>query len=84
MFGMAYGEKMHMAPAATGEPGKAPASYIRSASAATMRPSLVAPIFTRMCDAGVGPVPSNSSMRLMIILTGRPVSRDSTAATGSR
>src|SRR5262249_10105032 len=84
MFGIAYGEKMHMAPAPTGEPGNAPASYISAASAATIWPSFLAPIFTLMCDAGVGPVASNSSIRLMMIFTGLPDLRDNTAATGSR
>ena len=32
----------------------------------------------------VGPVPSKTSARLMTIFTGRPVLRDSRAATGSR
>src|SRR5262249_7946198 len=84
MFGIALGEKMHIHPAPTGEPGKAPASYMSDASAATMLPSFLAPIFTLIWEAGVGPVASNSSMRLMIILTGRPALRDRTAAIGSR
>ena len=71
-------------PDATGEPGKAPASYIRSASAAVIRPSAAAPIFTRTREPEVGPVPMNTSSRLMAIFTGRPDFSDSFAASGSR
>ena len=45
---------------------------------------LLAPIFTRMNEPGVGPVPSKTSARDMIIFTGRPHLRLRMAATGSR
>jgi len=35
-----------------------------------MVPSLRAPIFTLRYDPGVGPVPSNTSLRDMVIFTG--------------
>ena len=74
---------MHLAPPPTGEPGNAPASYTSVASAAVMCPSLVAPIFTRMLVPDVGPVPSNTSMRLMVTFTGCRAFRERAAATGS-
>ena len=49
-----------------------------------MRPSFVTPTLTRMYPPEVGPVPSNTSVRLMVSFTGRPVFLESTAATGSR
>lgn len=55
-----------------------------SQSIATIVPSRFAPIFTRMCVPGVGPVASNTSARVMYIFTGRwPALRDSSAASGS-
>ena len=75
---------MQRAPPPTGEPGKAPASYTRCASAAVIRPFLVAPIFTVTSPLEVGPVAMKTSIRLMAIFTGLPVFRDRTAATGSR
>ena len=50
---------------------------------AVIVPSRLAPIFTRLWVPEVGPVPSKTSWRVMIILTGRPVFFDSIAATGS-
>ena len=47
-------------------------------------PALVAPILTFMWVPEVGPVPMNTSVRLIAILTGRPVLRDRMATTGSR
>ena len=43
---MAYGANAHMQPFITGEPGKAPAWYLRIASAAVRVPSRLTPIFT--------------------------------------
>ena len=68
----------------TGEPAKAPAWNLHSASAATMRPSLVAPILTVTTPPEVGPVARNTSSRLITILTGRPLCLDSAIASGSR
>ena len=82
---MSYGASMQRMPADMGEPGKAPASYIKLDETAVMRPSLVAPSFTLIWVPDVGPVPSNTSVRLMVSFTGTPPeSRESTAATGSR
>ena len=72
-----------MEAAPTGDPGKAPASYISSARAAVRRPSLVAPILTFMYEPDVGPEPSSTSARLIVTFTGCPDCLDSTAATGS-
>ena len=52
--------------------------------AAVILPSLVAPIFMRMWEPEVGPLPTNTSVRLMVILTGLADIFDSRAATGSR
>ena len=73
-----------MAPALTGEPGYAPASKARATSIAVIVPSLLAPILTRLQEPQVGPVDSNTSARLMTILTVWPVFLDRRAATGSR
>ena len=73
-----------MQPAATGEPGNAPASNERASSAVVIRPLSSAPILARTCEPGVGPVARNTSPRDMTILTGRPVFFDSSNATGSR
>ena len=75
---------MQRAPPPTGEPGKAPASYIRWASAAVMRPSFVAPIFTLRSALEVGPLATNTSVLFICIFTGLPVFLESRAATGSR
>ena len=84
MLGMSYGEKMQLAAAPTGEPGKAPASKRRSARAAVMRPSPSTPIFTFMYEPDVGPVASITSIRFMVIFTGAPDFLDSATASGSR
>ena len=73
-----------MQPAPTGDPGKPPASKASQAEAAVRVPSCLAPILTRMWVPGVGPLPLNTSSRVMTNLTGCPVLRDSRAATGSR
>ena len=69
-----------MAAQNTGEPGYPPASKAIQASAAVNLPFLSAPILTRTNDPGVGPVPSKQSARVMMILTGCPVLRESSAA----
>ena len=51
---------------------------------AVIFPSLVAPIFVLSVVAEVGPVPSNTSLRLITSFTGRPVFLDRIAASGSR
>ncbi len=76
--------KAHMQPGWIGEPGKAPAWYLSTRSAATMVPSRVAPSLTSMTPPEVGPVARNTSSRVITILTGRPVFFDSASATGSR
>ena len=81
---MSYGAITVMQPAPTGEPGKPPASYAIQISAAVILPFLSAPIFTLMCEPGVGPVAFSTSARLMTILTGLPVFLDSSSASGSR
>ena len=53
-------------------------------SAAVIVPSFVTPILTHIEAPEVGPVALNTSSRLIMILTGRPVFFDSSAATGSR
>ena len=45
---MLYGANMVLQPEATGDPGNAPASYVRWASAAVISPVAFAPIFTVM------------------------------------
>ena len=75
---------MHWAAAPTGEPGKAPASYISFASAATIFPSLVTPILTCWYVPDVGPVASITSVRVIVSFTGRPDLCDRTQAIGSR
>ena len=70
-----------MQPGCTGEPGNAPAWYLSSASAATMRPSFLAPILTRTCAPEVGPEARNTSSRVITIFTGRPDFLDSASAT---
>ena len=76
--------KPHMQPGCTGEPGKAPAWYLSTISAATIVPSRLAPSLTSMTPPEVGPVARNTSSRVITILTARPVLRDSANATGSR
>ena len=66
-----------------GEPGKAPAWYMKLASAAVMVPSALAPSFTFMALPDVGPEALKTSWRFMASLTGRPLLRASTSATGS-
>src|SRR6478735_9197235 len=56
-FGRSYIANAHMQPGCTGEPGKAPAWYFSTSSAATMVPSLLAPSLTSMTPPDVGPVP---------------------------
>ena len=73
-----------MQPGCTGEPANAPAWYFSSASAATMRPSFLAPIFTRTCAPEVGPEERNTSSRDITIFTGRRAFCDSASAIGSR
>ena len=81
---ISYAIKMVRHPANTGDPGNAPASYTNRHSAAVSLPSLVAPSFTRMWVAAVGPVPSNTSALVMVSFTGCPDLRDKTAATDSK
>ena len=73
-----------MQPFITGEPGNAPAWYLRIASAAVMVPSRLHPTFTVIEEPEVGPVPLNTSSRDMFIRTGWPDSFESVSATGSR
>ena len=81
---MLYGPVAHRVAPPTGEPGKAPASKAIQTCAAVILPSLVAPILVLIVVADVGPVPSNTSLRLITSLTGRPVFFDMMAASGSR
>src|SRR5947209_4305631 len=55
-LGILYGASAHIAPAPTGDPRYAPASYHNDAVAATNVPSRLAPSFTRTFDPDVGPV----------------------------
>ena len=73
-----------MQAAPMGDPGKPPASKAAQKLPAVSVPSFLAPILTRMNEAGVGPVACRTSSRVMRILTGRPVALDSRAAVGSR
>ena len=73
-----------MAAGPTGEPGKAPACMAMVHSAATMRPSRVAPIFTFMSAPGAGPEARKTSSRDITIFTGLPAFCDRRIATGSR
>jgi hypothetical protein len=73
-----------MQAAPTGEPGKAPAWYFNSTSAAVIVPSFAAPSLTSMTPPEVGPVARNTSSRLITSFTGAPAMRDSASATGSR
>ncbi len=75
---------MHIAPAPTGEPGNAPASYAIQISAAMSLPSLVAPIFTLIFEPEVGPLARSTSERDMTSFTGAPVFFDSNTESGSR
>ena len=75
---------MQLQPGLSGEPGYAPASYIKVASAAVILPSLVAPIFINILVPDVGPVPSKTSARDIVIFTGRPDFLERMEATGSR
>ena len=75
--------KAHIEAWFTGEPGKAPAWKFNSASAAVILPSLVQPIFTLTLAPGVGPVPRNTSSRVITIFTGRLDLRDSAIASAS-
>ena len=68
----------------TGDPGKAPACMRTVKSAATMRPSLVAPSLTSIEPAEVGPDPRKTSSRLITNFTGLPAICDSLIASGSR
>ena len=81
---MLYAVNMPWAPAPTAEPGNAPASKTSSAYAAVIRPSFVAPTLAFICAAEAGPVPSKTSVRVMVILTGWPVFLESMAAGTSR
>ena len=81
---MSYIANAAMQPGPTGEPGKAPAWYFKTTSPATRRPSFLAPSFTSMTEPAAGPVPRNTSSRLITILTGRPDFLASAKATGSR
>ena len=73
-----------MLPGPTGEPGKAPAWYFSSTSAAVILPSAVAPSLTVTTAPEVGPVARNTSSRVITIFTGAPACRDRASATGSR
>ena len=83
-FGILYAAIAHIAPAPTGDPRYAPASYHNDARAATSLPSRLAPSFTRIFEPDVGPVARKTSSRLMTIFTGRCALRESTIASGSR
>src|ERR1700683_5053495 len=80
---MLYEAMIVIAPAATGEPGKAPASYAIQTSAATILPSLVAPSLQRIFEPEVGPVARRTSARVMTSFTGRPLFFDNMIAGGS-
>ncbi len=67
----------------TGEPGKAPAWYLKRQSAATILPSRLTPIFTVIEEPEVGPEALNTSSRLITTFTGWPDLRASMVATGS-
>ena len=56
----------------TGEPGKAPAWNLKMPSAATILPSLVTPTLAHIDEPEVGPVPLNTSSRVICRRTGRP------------
>src|SRR5216683_443082 len=84
IFGMLYGATVHIPPALAGEPGKASASYAIQTCAATILPSLVAPILQRSVPPEVGPLARNTSPRLMTSFTGWPVFFDSNTDSGSR
>src|SRR5262249_48083660 len=75
---------MHIAPAPTGEPGNAPASYAIHASAATILPSRVAPIFTLIREPEVGPDARKTSERVITSFTGWPVFLESSTESGWR
>ena len=67
-----------------GDAGNAPAAYHVLKSAATMRPSFVAPILIQDFVSEPGPVARKHSSRVITILTDRPDFFDSIMATGSR
>src|SRR5207245_9954275 len=83
-FGILYAAIAHIAPAPTGDPRYAPASYHSDAVAATNVPSRFAPSFTRTLDPDVGPVARKTSSRPITIFTGRCAIRESAMAIGSR
>src|SRR5262245_54995206 len=83
-LGTLYGASTHIAPAPDGEPRYAPASYHIEMLAATNVPSRLAPSFTRIFVADVGPLARKTSSRSMTIFTGRCALRDSAMASGSR
>src|SRR5579862_1436795 len=83
-LGISYGAIIVIAPAPTGDPGKAPASNAIQISAATSLPSLVAPILHRMVEPDVGPVARKTSPRVITSFTGQPVFFDNRSARGSR
>ena len=64
-------------------PGKGPSEYLHSINADVMVPSFLAPIFTSIEVAQVGPEALKTSARLITILTGRLAFRASANATGS-
>jgi hypothetical protein len=57
---------------------------LSTASAAVSVPSFLAPSLTSMTAPAAGPVPRNTSSRLITILTGRPDIFDIAKAKGSR
>src|SRR5581483_6274305 len=59
-LGMRYGASAHIAPAPTGDPRNAPASYHSDTFAATIVPSRFAPILTCVFVPDVGPVARNT------------------------
>ncbi len=65
------------------EPVKGPVWNTRSASAATILPSLVQPILIFEWVPDTGPVQRNTSLLLSTILTGQLVFLDSRIAAGS-
>src|ERR1700739_3944699 len=75
---------MHIAAIGTGEPGTPPASYDIQASAATILPSLVAPILQRIVPPEVGPLARSTSARFIVSFTGWPVFCESSTDSGSR
>ena len=84
VFGISYGAYTHIAAGSINAPGFAPASNQMSAVAAISFPFASAPSFIIILAPGVGPVVSNTAVRSMTILTGRPDFFERRAASGSK